>query len=562
MLKRLSGRPAASFCAALFYTVLSPSALLVRAVASDMGNPLRPRRLHTLIAYGDGPHLAALALVPFAIYMLDRALERCTSFRCAGAILAIGAVALTNWLGAFALAALIFCYLISGRPWRDWLTTTAIGLAAYILVSPLLTPSLIRTIQFNAQTIGGDFRDSPKVLLHYAPYILATFALTKTILLRLRCAAYLQMLILFTALMAWCALGFSWFNIAIVPQPDRYLLELDLGLTLSLAMSLALLPLRATRILVIVLALFSAAQAYRGQRYARGLIYPINIATTVEYRIADWFDRNLRGARVMVPGTISFFLQDFTDTPQLGGGFENGVVNYQGRIAQFEITSGAGTTALNDVPLSVLWMKAFGIQAVAAGGKQTREFYHHFANGAKFAGILPELFRDGDDAIYRVPLRTPSLAHVMARSQLVVNPPINGIDVGELRRYVEAIDDPALPEAQFVWKTQHSAEILADLTQGQVAQIQITYHKGWRASVNGISAPIIPDGLGFFAVAPDCTGRCRIELVYDGGDEQRIARAASGLLFLCWLGWAAANTWRRKARSTESLATPPASSNN
>ncbi len=492
MLKRLSGRPLASFGAALLYTVISPSALLVQAIAADIGNPLRPRRLHTLIAYGDGPHLVAFALVPFAIYMLDRALERRTPLRCAGAVLAIASVALTNWLGAFALAALILCYLVSKDVWRSWLISAAIGLAAYVLVCPLMPPSLIRTIQFNAQTIGGDFRDSPKVLLHYAPYALAAFALLKTVLLRLRTPAYLQMLLLFTALTGWIALSFSWFHIAVVPQPDRYLLEFDLGLTLSVAMSLALLPRRATQILATALALFTIAQAYRGQRFARSLISPVDITTTLEYRVAHWCEQNLHGARVMVPGTVSFFFNAFTETPQLGGGFENGVVNYQGRIAQFEITSGGGTTALNDAPISILWMKAFGVQAVAAGGKQTREFYHHFVNGPKFSGVLPELFRDGDDAIYAVPLRTPSLAHVMTRAQLVAHPPVNGIDVAELRRYVEAIDDPALPEAQFVWKTQHSAEILADLSPGQVAQVQVTYTRGWRASVNGAAPKSSP----------------------------------------------------------------------
>jgi len=138
----------------------------------------------------------------------------------------------------------------------------------------------------------------------------------------------------------------------------------------------------------------------------------------------------------------------------------------------------------------------------------------------------------------------------MGREKLVVHRPVNGIDLVELRRYVEALDDPALPEAQFVWRTQHSAEVLADLAPGQVAQVQVTYHPGWHATVNGVAAAIVPDGLGFFAIAPDCTGRCRMELVYDGGREQQIARAASLLLVLCWLAWAGVSTMRRRARST------------
>lgn len=556
MLRQLSAKPFASFCAALFYTVLSPCGLLVKAVALDMGHSLRPRRLDTLIAYGDGPHLAALALVPLAIYALDVALKRRSPWYYAAAGLAMAAVACTNWLGAFALAVLILCYLIAGRPSKDWLITGAIGIAAYLFVSPLLPPSLIRTIQFNAQTIGGDFRESPRVLLHYAPYALILFALLKLALWRIRTPQYLQMLFLFTALTGWISLGFSWFTIAVVPQPDRYLLEFDLGLTLAIAMSLALLPVRVAKLAAALLLLFSVEQLYRGHRYARGLVKPVEISTTIESRIARWCDANLRGARVMVPGSVSFFFNGFTETPQLAGGFENGVINYADRIAQFQILNGMGTTDLNDVPISVLWLKAFGVQAVAAGGKQSRERYHPFVNGAKFRGVLPELFRDGDDAIYKVPLRSASLAHVMTKAQLCTHAPVNGIDVAEMRRYVEAIDDPALPEAQFVWRTEHSAEVLADLTPGQVVQIQETYHPGWHATVNGLPAPIVPDGLGFFAIAPDCTGRCRVELVYDGGNEQRIARGASALVFLCWLGWAIGSTRRPKARSMGFSPTP------
>ncbi len=549
LMNRLSKRPSASFFAALFYTVLTPTAFLVRAVANDMGHPLRPRRLATLIAYGDGPHLASLALAPLALYALDVALTRRNAWRYGGAVLAMASVACTNWLGAFALAMLIPCYLATMRGWRDWLVTGGLGVAAYAVVSPLLPPSLIRTIQFNAQTIGGDWSKAPGELARYGPFLLVGLALMWFGMRRLQVPAYLQMLVLATGVFGFISLSFEWFGIAVVPQPDRYMMELDLVLALTLAMAAALLPRRTATLLAILFCFFSAEQLYRGNRFGRGLIKPIDIATTVEFRIADWCDRNLRGARVMAPGSIQFFFNAFTETPQLGGGFENGVVNYVDRIAQYQVRSGDGVTPMNDVPVSVLWLKAFGVQAVAAGGKQTREYFHAFTNGAKFTGVLPELYRDGDDAVYKVPLRSTSLAHVMAPSQLVTHQPVNGIDLVELRRYVEALDDPALPEAQFVWRTQHSAEILADLSAGQVAQVQVTYHPGWHATVNGRAARLIPDGLGFFAIAPDCTGRCRMELVYDGGREQQIARVASGLLLLCWLAWAGMSMRWRKAQS-------------
>jgi len=552
MLRRLSGRSFQSFCAALLYTVFSPCGFLVKAVGLDMGHPLRPRRLGTLIAYGDGPHLAALALVPLAIYCVDLALERRKPLYYGLAALSIAAVVLINWLGAFALAALLLCYLAAGRPWRDWLILAALGIATYIVLSPVMPPSLIRTIQFNAKTIGGDFTTANANLLHAAPFALTAFLLLKLVLHRLSTPAYLQMLILFTALMSWISLSYSWFIVALVPQPERYLLEMDLGLTLLAVMLIPPLPKRFAQASVVVLFLFSAEQIYRGHRYARGLISPVDITTTVEYRVARWCNQNLRNARVMVPGSISFFFNAFTETPQISGGFENGVVNYSDRIAQYQILSGAGTT-INDVPVSLLWLKAFAIQAIQAGGSETREHYHPFVNGEKFRGILPELWREGADAIYQVPLRSASLAHVMMPGQLVVHPPVNGLDLTELRRYVEALDDPALPEARFLWRSQHSAEILADFEPGQVASVQITYTPGLHASVGNLPARIIPDGLGFFAVAPDCIGQCRVELVYDGGREEHIARWASAAVLLCWLVWTGTSFLWPMGPSMESL---------
>lgn len=540
LLARLSRCLFPSFCAALLYSVWSPVGVLVRKVALDMGHPLRPRRLGTLIAYGDGPHLSAIALLPLAVYCLDLALEKRRPLYYGFASLSFVAVVYTNWLGAFALAVMVFCYLAAGKPWRAWLTSAALALAAYSIAMPWVPPSLIRVIQTNAKTIGGDFSHSYSTLLKAAPLAAIAFAALKLLLLRFRTPAFLQMLILFGALMSWIGLGYSWFGWAVVPQPERYHLEVDFGLTLLLGMGAALLlrraPLRVAQGTTAALLLFAAAQTYRAHSYARGMIQEIDIASTVEYQVAAWFDQHMSGSRVMVPGSIQFFFQAFTETPQLGGGFEQGDINRANRIAQYQILSGAGA-GVNDIAICVLWLKALGVQAIEAGGPQTREHYRAFVNGDKFRGVLAELWREGDDAIYRVPERSSSLAHVMRAAHLVALPPYNGIDIEQLRSFVDAIDDPALPEARFVWRTQHSAEIFARALPNHIVSVQITYDRGWHAQANGRKVRVFGDGLGLLAIEPRCDGECRIELVYDGGLEAHIARWASGITVLCWVIW-------------------------
>ena len=61
-------------------------------------------------------------------------------------------------------------------------------------------------------------------------------------------------------------------------------------------------------------------------------------------------------------------------------------------------------------------------------GPQSREHYHPFPNSHKFDGLLPVLWHDEDDTIFRVPQRTLSLARVIPREAEVVRQPIHGLD--------------------------------------------------------------------------------------------------------------------------------------
>jgi hypothetical protein len=73
----------------------------------------------------------------------------------------------------------------------------------------------------------------------------------------------------------------------------------------------------------------------------------------------------------------------------------------------------------------------------------------------------------------------------------------------------------------------------------QVLSVQIAYHPGWTAMVNGKPAQVSSDGIGQIVVEPDCHGECRIDLAFTGGTEATMARLASyGALFagLVWIG--------------------------
>src|SRR5579872_2699366 len=68
---RLSQSRWTAFGAGAIYSFVSISAWLVPAIARDLGSPLHPRRLQALVFYGEGPHIAAMTLLPLALLFID-----------------------------------------------------------------------------------------------------------------------------------------------------------------------------------------------------------------------------------------------------------------------------------------------------------------------------------------------------------------------------------------------------------------------------------------------------------------------------------------------------------
>src|SRR5207244_1619491 len=113
--------------------------------------------------------------------------------------------------------------------------------------------------------------------------------------------------------------------------------------------------------------------------------------------------------------------------------------NWEEQIAVYTIYIGENAGD-RDGPISLLWLTAFGVQAVAVPGPHSSQYWRPFIRPAKFEGMLPVLWREDDTTIYRVPQRFPSLAHVLRPDQLVRHAPVHGLDTVEVQRYVTALD--------------------------------------------------------------------------------------------------------------------------
>ncbi len=289
-------------------------------------------------------------------------------------------------------------------------------------------------------------------------------------------------------------------------------------------------------VLAALLVLF-VRQTVHYVRYARGLIQPADIVHSSTIHMIQWLGRHYGGQRVMVSGSASYLFNDFTDTPNSTAATLPTTPIGSTAWSLFAIASGMNAGSL-DAANSVLWMKAFGAQAVTVPGPSSLEYAPPYVNPHKFDGVLPIVWEENGDKVYSIPNRTSSLAHVIPASAAVSTRPINGLDTVQTARYASALDDPSLPEAPLRWRNLHAFSITTSATPSQTISIQITYTPGWHASANGRPIPVSSDGLGLILLHPACQGPCQIEMSYDGGRERSITlilSLATALMLCLWL---------------------------
>ena len=229
----------------------------------------------------------------------------------------------------------------------------------------------------------------------------------------------------------------------------------------------------------------------------------------------------------MVSGVATTWFGVFTDNPQLSGGFDPFAPNWIERVAVYTIYSGENAGP-RDAEFSIFWLKAFGCAAITVPGPASEQPLNSLRRPRKFAGVLPLLWREGDDSVSPRPVTTNSLANVIPSSAIVTRQPRSGLDIDPVRAYVAALDHPAT----LVWQDPDRGKISASLAPDQVVSLQMTYDPGWRATVNGHPARIHPDQLGMMILDPACSGNCVIDLHFTLQGERLICFLVSLLTAL------------------------------
>jgi hypothetical protein len=519
--------------AALLFSLISPTCFLVPLIRADAGGWLSPRRYQILARYGEGPHLSAVALIPLVILVLHGAVSRRNRWYIALAPFALAAVALTNWPGSMGLSLAVAAYCLArlgSFRLSHWLTLTGVGIAAYLIASPWLTPSVIRDVIRNAQQSDGTSLGATQLW----PGLILAAAIGTLLLIVLWVDAnrWFRFFAFFTLLTGGVSIGREWFGWRLLPQPNRFQVEFEMAFCAMLAYlliwSVRALPRKAQMIAAALLVAFGARQMVHYARYAERLSQPIEITSTIEYQMAKWFEANFHDQRVFAPGNVSLWMNMFTDVPQVAGCCDQGIPSQEYRIAVYSIYTGQNAGA-RDAEISLLWLRAYGANAIGVTGPNSTEFFKPFWDWKKFDGVLPELWRQGDNVIYRVPRKSTDPVRVIPKAAVTPRAPENGLVIEPIEPFVRALEDPAMPSATFRWVNRHEAVVDAETNPGQVIFLQISPDAGWKAIEDGVVLPIVADPLGMSYVEPVKRGPVQLRLVYDGGSEVRLTRILLGL---------------------------------
>jgi hypothetical protein len=515
--------------AALAYCLASPAALLIPVLRLHSSGLWGGLRLFNLIHYAEDAHNVSLTLLPLALLFLHRAITHRNAPNIVATIVLCGSGVLANAFGAVDLAIGGICLVLALN--RGLTILVPVGIVSWLWISPMLPPSLIDLIRQDQWGPHGSYHSGERAWLPTLA-VLAVFAL-----LWLLTRRYLSALERFSVFFAYwmCLIPLSWFllNETLAPQANRYQVEMEMALCLGFACLCAHIPWRAP--LVAILVLVGIWQAVVLRNYAHTLIRPVDISTTIEYKVDTWIDRNLPGQRTLISGDPEYLLNVLSDNPQMSAGHEFSAPNWDQRVAVYTIYSGANAGD-RDAEYSLLWLRAFGNQAIYVPGEKSREFYHPIVHPHKFDGLLPVLWHDEDDTIFAVPQRSRSLAHVIPKEAVVAREPIHGLDVDPVRPHVAALEDPSLPLADMRWEGPSRAVIDAPMKPDQVMSVQVTWAPGWRASVAGRKIPLRKDGIGLMVLEPGCDGPCDIHLDYVATPEVWICRILSALVTLGMVG--------------------------
>jgi hypothetical protein len=500
----------AAWLAAAATALLSPSFLLLPQIRHDSVYWV-PQRLHVLMAWGEGPHISALCVLPAALGAAFLALRTRTPLALAAAGALSALVVANNFYGATALAIffpiMVWSVWVGERRASVWWRAVGIILLAYGLSAFWLTPSYLRITLLNLKWVSMPGNLLSLIVMSTA---VALFGVFSWRLGDRRTGREWPIFVAGVAvILSVYVLGFFYFGFRTIGEPARLVPDLDLALILAgVEMVRVLWSRPRLRIACLVLV---AVAFLPGVRYLRHVWSPFPksppLENVYEYKTAEWVHDHLPGERVLPSGSVRFWFDAWSDNAQTTGGSDQGTLNQIIPAATWQITQG------DRLELAVLWLQALGTDALIVPGKTSFEPYRDYPKPEKFGGLAVLYDDRHDTVIYRIPRVHPGIARIVDRAAMDGLAKIQGgADLAGLTNYVALVENPAQSAATLTWRGPDAAEIVAKTDRGQSVLVQETWDPAWHAFENGKELPLrMEDKMGFMLIdAPEGDHKIRI----------------------------------------------------
>jgi hypothetical protein len=353
-------------------------------------------------------------------------------------------------------------------------------------------------------------------------------------------------------------------NVALAPQPIRYVPEFDISLILVIgfvaflviqliANTVTGLPrprLAVKRLLTVLLLLgliFNASVTYLPSAVAE-TTPSATIANVPEVAISNWLGNHVSDQRVFATGTICFWLDVFSNVSEIRGGSDQGATNTYWANVTYEINTGS------DPQLSILWAKAWNVQYIVVIFPNASTPYRDYLYPNKFQGILSMPYYYSGFGIYEVPLTHPQLVQAVSAKSAQALRPIKGIkDTRDLSAYVGLLETPKTG-ATVTYAVPNPDEISIAVT-GATADtaliVKMTNDQNWQATAEGQPVAISTIGSGFMVLYPGISGNYQLTLVYSRSNGL-ITGVIVGIAIIVVLAFAPAvlpKTWPKRKRA-------------
>lgn len=517
-----------------------------------------PWSLVVMMIYGEGPHIFGLTIIPIAALLFLRALRSPSHSRSVIAALSFSIVALVNLIALYALLFVVIIILlpefILGEKKQKLKAAFYTIVVAYGLSSFQYDASFIMAsaaVGIPRELVGFPWLAAIIGMIVAFPLLML---LISNLARKLAREGQLEQWIIS---LLWVGVFFSlvffshYLNIPLAPQYHRYIPELNLGIAflfglistwiydrlrnLRLGHARANISAALPRAFILILLILVACSSSPFVRTSRIITQPSpNFTNWPEYVVANWLTANGNGQRVYATGTIAFWLNVFSNIPQLRGGADQGATNPWWSHVSHQVNTG------EDGSLAVLWFKALNIKYVVVDYPNASTAYKDYVHPEKFEKLLPLRYHASGVSIFEVPLRHPELVQVVNFARIERLEPIRSVlDRENLSAYIDLIENPET-SAKYSYEIESPDSIrikVQNSTRASAVLVKMTYDEGWRAYLRGGEVRPAPVGPYFMLIYPNMEEAYEIQLVFTKKSSEVAAYAITVFTLVYIMAW-------------------------